>query len=241
MRAWVVLAALALVAAAVDFVLRGLPAADRALVARDGLTVRVEELAGVLGRTPVVGHADLAAGADAVERAAADLDERLLRLLESRTGEPTPGLVDVLTARGPDWLGLGTDTGRRLVEVAAGRPPVDRALARAVRSLAAAGVAAIESVTPLHGGAIREVEGLPELSTFDCEFVLLAEVEDAVTVLEDLSPEPGEPVLSLSAASVRRIEPGLWPAEPGRLRSPPVRVWLTVSALFRTPRHLRGR
>lgn len=241
MKAWVVLALLALLAASVDFVRRGLPAYEQALEARDALEQRSQALAALLASTPLVAHAELAARGDARQALAAQLDERLLRLLESPTGERAPELVDVLTSKGPDWLGLQTDLGRRLVELAAGRPPVDRALARATRSMAASRVFAVESITPLHGGAIRQVEGLEELSTFDCEFVLVAEADDVVQVLEDLSPEPGEPVLSVSAASLRRIEPGLWPGDPVGLRSPPVRLWVTVSALFRTPRHVRGR
>jgi hypothetical protein len=233
MKAAVILAILLFAASAVGYVVRGLPANDAARDEREALGQRVSALADVLETFNLVSYAEIDAYETRLSELSVQLDERLLLMLESRSREQPPTLSHVLTRSGPPWLGLDTPMGTRLVQLAAGRPQVDAALARAVEAIAGAGAFDLESVEARNGGEVLPVEAAPDLTAYEAEFVVLCELDQALQILEDLSPHPGEPLLTVAAASLRRVEPVLWPTQPIGLSGPPVRLWVTLTALFR--------
>ncbi|GEM_PF-2209514 len=234
MRALVVAAILLFAGSAVGFWLQGLPAYAETAKARGALDQRVASLTELLSGTTTVPHSEIDSFDRRLEDLAGQLDERLLLMLESLSREQAPTLATVLTGNGPSWCSLESPIGRRLVEAAAGRPKVDAALATVLAAIVEASAFDLESIEPRDDGQLVVVRGAPQLTSYAAEFVVLCEVEQALQILENLASEPGEPLLTVAAASLRRVEPGLWPAKPVGLGSPPVRLWLTVTALFRS-------
>ncbi|MFT7463439.1 MAG: hypothetical protein ACI9EF_001783 [Pseudohongiellaceae bacterium] len=233
MKALVSLSVLLFASSALGFYLYGLPAFAAEQEERVALDQRVADLFELVSTAAPVSHEEIESFDLQLESLTNQLDERLLLMLESLDREQQPTLATVLTSGGPSWLALDSTIGRHLVELAAGRPKIDAALARALKAIAAAAPFDLESVEAHHDGALIPVHGIEQLSAYEAEFVVLCEVDQALQILEALSPEPGQPVLTVAAASLRRVEPALWPYKPIGLSSPPVRLWVTVTALFR--------
>jgi hypothetical protein len=59
-------------------------------------------------------------------------------------------------------------------------------------------------------------------------------LEQGLACLERLVPSPGsgEPVVTVSSASLRRVEPERWGGAVSRWSGPPVRVSITLDVLF---------
>lgn len=233
MRALMILMILLFGGSAVEFWLHGLPAYAAARDEALSLDQRVAGLSELIASAAPVPHAEIDSFDQQLAGLTAQLDERLLLLLESINREQPPTLATVLTRSGPSWLSLESAIGRRLVELAAGRPRVDAALALSLQAIVEASAFDLESVEAHHDGQLVPLHGAAQLSSYEAEFVVLCQLDQALEILESLSPEPGEPVLTVAAASLRRVEPALWPEEPVGLSSPPVRLWVTVTALFR--------
>ena len=237
-----IIAAIALfVGSTVNFWMNGLPVYAEAADASTTLDQRVASLTELLSGTTTVSHAEIDSFDKRLEELTGQLDERLLLMLEALSREQAPTLATLLTRPGPPWCSLESPMGRRLVELAAGRPKVDAALATVLEAIVDASAFALESVEPRDDGQLVVVRGAPQLTAYEAEFVVLCEVEQALHILESLAEEPGEPLLTVAAASLRRVEPALWPVKPVGLGSPPVRLWLTVTALFRTAPTRGGR
>jgi len=234
MKAVVLLAILLFGATTVGFVVRGLPAYEAAQIERQALYERVSTLSEVLETVNLVSYSEISAHEARLASLSAQLDERLLLMLESRTRDKPPTLSHVLTGGGPSWLGLETPAGKRLVELAAGRPQVDAALAQVVEVVAEAMAFDLESVEARNEGELVPIDMAPELTAYEAEIVVLCQLDQALQILEELSSRPGEPLLTVSSASLRRVEPVLWPVQPLGLASPPVRLWVALTALFRS-------
>lgn len=241
MKILVIAAILLFAGSAVGFWMTGLPAYAEGTEARADLDLRVASLAELLSRTSSVSHPEIDSFDQRLEDLTGLLDERLLLMLESISREQPPTLATVLTGSGPSWCSLESPMGRRLVELAAGRPRVDAALASTLEAIVEASAFALESVEPRDDGQLVPVRDVPQLTAYEAEFVVLCQVDQALQILESLAAEPGEPLLTVSAASLRRVEPALWPVKPVGLSSPPVRLWVTVTALFRTAPTRGGR
>lgn len=215
-----------------SFGLRGLPAHDRLHDATQELTRRQTELEDTLAATGPVSWRDLSRLEDELRDHSRRVDARLALLLESPGAEASPDLTRALEDTALSELAPGQEL-RTLVETLGRRDTLTRdGLASLIEALARHEVFALES---LEETAPAPVPGIERLQSWSAEVIVVAEVEEALELLEDLTPRPGSPVLSVSNASLRRIAPGLWPEDPTGLTTPPVRLWMRVEALARAP------
>jgi hypothetical protein len=212
------------------FLVRGLDAHVAAGKADAALSARCDALEHTLGQVRPVPRSRLADLERSVRDAGRKVDEQLSILLDPLDAPRPPAWSTVLGDTGLPSLQPEAALRGELETLMASDPELATAVAALVELLDSEGAFDLEDLTDL-GSA--PWEGLPELTSRRLECVVLAELPVALAVLEQLVPRPGPLQLSVSAASVRRVVPGLWPSDPSGLSSPPVRLWFRLDATQR--------
>lgn len=230
MNALLLASALAFLAALGSLLLRGLPALDQAHRAGVALEQRADDLRSTLREVRPVSWDRLEQLEREVRDRARLVDARLSLLLAPSERSPT---IDPVAALANTGLPALLPDGRlRPVwdELVARSPQLAQALFTTLEVLDEQGAFDLDELVGLEPAA---VEGLPSLRQDGFELVITAELPAAVAILEALTPGPGSPVISVRAASIRRIAPGLWPQDPSGLSSPPIRLWMRLAAVSR--------
>jgi hypothetical protein len=235
MRTLIGLVAIVFVGAAALFGTVGLAAVERVRERGADLAARLQHTRRALDETEVLSYADVEALGDERDRLREQVGQRRSNLLDARLASPPPPLEAALERARLPALDKGQPLRDYLQAMAAGRPAVAAALARTLEVLRAAGVERLETLVFRNDGAVLPAEGIDGLDRIEFELVVVSEVPEVLAVLEGLVPGAGEPVLSVASASVRRIEPNLWGDGGQGLTSPPVRLTVTVAALFAAP------
>ncbi|RKY22019.1 MAG: hypothetical protein DRQ55_02410 [Planctomycetota bacterium] len=231
MNGLLTVALLAFLLALGTFCVRGLDGHQRAQREAAALDARADELQQTLGHTQPVAWARLSSLEQAQRQARSDVDGRLSLLLDPLDAPSPPAAAAVLAASSMPSLQPGAPLQQRLQPALAADPDFADAVASLALRLEADGIFDLEDVTDL--GSLHD-ELLPELSTRRLECVVLAELPAALGLLEQLVPRPAPLLLSVSSASIRRINPGLWPRDPTGLGSPPVRLWVQLDVTRRS-------
>jgi hypothetical protein len=214
------------------FLVRGLDAHVAAGKADAELSARCDALDDTLGQVRPVSRSRLSELERSVRDTGRKVDEQLSILLDPLDAPRPPDWPTVLGTTGLPSLQPEAALRAELEALVAADSELATAMAALVEVLDAEGAFDLEDLTDL-GSA--PWEGLPELISRRLECVVLAELPVALAVLERLVPKPGPLQLSVSAASVRRVVPGLWPTDPSGLSSPPVRLWFRLDATHRAP------
>jgi len=157
--------------------------------------------------------------------------------------EPAPRLDELLAAAPPALRPGGPlhDELRRLARLPqsgeAAAPPTEQelALTRVVEVLALAEAPLSVDALELPGaGAAQPLDRLPGWRRIELRLVLAGALPDLLRALELLAPEAGgrAPWLGVTEASLRRIEPSHWGESLHQLETPPLRLSVTLDALF---------
>ena len=217
------------------------------LVTGRGALERAREEHGLLlGRLTALEHARATvtpvsyAETEALRAERSRLDElgnrRLDLVLDARHVPPVAPLEETLAATTLASLQPGESL-REQVERWSHGALARVVLERLLADLTAAGIAELESLD------LRETTTLvvDDLDALGLELVVVSEMEQVLTLLEGLTPGRGEPILSVTGASLRRIDPSLWSTTPDGLATPPVRLWVRLEAFVRRPTTSEGR
>jgi len=220
----------------VTFLVAGLPAQERARVEHADLIRRIDELRDARVSLPPVSHAvaeGLAAEHDRLEELG---NRRLAMLTDQRYAAPHVALGTTLQRTGLAALENGMPLRAQVLEWAGESADTSYALSRLVNLMDESGIRELESLDRRPTDSL----GLTELPAESYELVVVSEMEDVLAFLEELVPGRGEPTLSVTGASLRRIDPGLWSTTPVDLATPPVRLWVRVEAHHIAPNQPGG-
>jgi hypothetical protein len=212
--------------AVVTFVLVGLKAHDRARTEATDLSRRLDATREAWVTIPAASYSETEALAAERIRLEELGNQRLSMLTDRRYAPIAHNLEAVLDRMQLPTLQPGTPLRSQVVSWAAEGPQTEATLA---------GLFSL-----VHLGNIQEVESLdrrkqenlniPELTQETFELVVVSEMEDILDFLEQLAPGRGEPILSVTGASLRRIDEALWSTTPESLATPPVRLWVRLEA-----------
>jgi hypothetical protein len=222
----------------VTYAVAGREAEKRARLERDQLALRVETTRHALEDVIPVSHAELDAlqrGRDALAKQG---DQRVALITAARRGQQPLNLREALDDS--DLASLATDSPLRseLLAWAAAQPGVEPVLAHILGRLDAAQIGELESLSARPEDALPP---LPDLAAVALELVVVSEMPQVMDLLESLVPGRGEPILTVTGASLRRIDPALWSTTVPGLATPPVRLWVRVQAFTRAPPRSPGR
>jgi len=236
MRLFSILVATLFLSAVVSFLVAGRPALQRSRSEHAALLARLGSLEHALQTITPVSYAE----AEALREERSRLDElgnrRLDQLTDARHLPPLPGLEEALAQTDLEALGEGQPLRQAIVQWARESELASACLRRLLADLAATGSAELEALQRLEQTTLQ----LEDFDGIGFELVVLGEMPDVLDLLERFVPGRGEPVLSVTGASLRRVEPGLWSTTPRQLASPPVRLWVRLEAYLRRPIRVGG-
>lgn len=226
MRLLSVLVVTLFLSAVVTFLVAGLGAEERARLEHAGMLRRLDSAREARASIPPVSYAE--AEALLAERVRLEeLGNRRLAMLTDLRYAPTPqSLAEALDRT--RLSALQPDAGlRQSVEAwAAEDPQTEATLARLFSLIELSGIQEVESLERREQDSL----GILDLDAESYELVVVSEMDDVLDFLEQLVPGRGEPVLSITGTSLRRIEQGLWSTTPSELDTPPVRLWVRLEA-----------
>jgi hypothetical protein len=212
--------------ATVIFVVVGLGAQQQARVEHAGMLRRLDATREARATIPTVSYAQTEALAAERGRLAELGNQRLAMLTDQRYAPAARSLESVLERSRLPSLQPGAPVRLLVDEWAAEDPRTEASLAGLFSLVHLAGIQEVEGLARREQDAL----GIPDLDSESFELVVVSEMEDVLEFLESLVPGRGEPVLSLTGASLRRIEQSLWSTTPAGLETPPVRLWVRLEA-----------
>ncbi len=226
MRLLAALLATLFLSSAVVFAVVGLDAQERAKDAHVALLARLDAVQEARSAIPPVSYT--AAQALTAERTRlAELgNQRLAMLTDERYAPPVQELSAVLDALDAQGLQPGDPLRSQVEAWAASDGSSAASLSRLLSFVHRSGIQEVEDLDRRMEDSLR----IPDLQTGSWELVVVSEMHHVLDLLEQLVPGRGDPVLSVTGASLRRIDRSLWSTTPGSLDTPPVRLWLRLES-----------
>ncbi len=226
MKVVAVLVATLFLSSVVTWLVAGLGGQERARTEHADLLRRIERTREARVTLPPVSYAEAEALAAERDRLDELGDRRLALLTDPRDAPRGRTLGSVLADLDLPGLAEGAPLRTQVEAWAADDPAAEAVLARLLALVDEADVAEVESLSRRREDSLA----VPDLAAEAWELVVVSEMDSVLAFLERLVPGHGEPVLSVTSASLRRIDPTLWSTLPDRLEAPPVRLSVRVEA-----------
>ncbi|MDG2149966.1 MAG: hypothetical protein P8N09_10625 [Planctomycetota bacterium] len=212
--------------AVATFVTVGLTANERARTESTDLLRRIETTREAWINIPPVSYSETEALAAEWIRLEELGNQRLSMLTDRRYAPIAENLEAVLDRMDLATLQPGTPLRNQLVSWAADDPRTEATLSSLFSLVHLGGLEEVESLDRRKQAHLK----IPDLTQETFELVVVSEMEGILDFLEQLAPGRGEPILSVTGASLRRIDETLWSTTPESLSSPPVRLWVRLEA-----------
>ncbi len=225
-----ILACLIFTVALGDFLVRGVSAYEQAAVAHAELIQRQTQMRDLRAELEVIGNAESDALAAENQRLAEVVGSWRQTLLGGGGNRPPP-LDALLTNSRIDALKVGGALHEAIRDQAAVSTGASELLARMVEAVVRAGLSDVEALDLSDQGTEDPVPNVAGAYQIRAQLIVTGDLDKALACLESLAPGPDRPLLTVTQATLRRIEPDRWGALDG-LAGPPVRLTATIAAIY---------
>jgi len=221
-----------------DFLVRGLGAYEEASIAHAELLQRHDQMRDLRAELQVVGYAESEALTGETERLA-ELVKTWRSTLLGTGGNAPPSLDTLLSNSRIEAFEKGGDLHESIRAQAAVSVRAAPLLARLVEAVVRAGLKNVEALELTDAGAEHPVAHVSNAVQIESQLIVTGDLDAVLGCLESLAPGSDRPLLTVTQATLRRIEPDRWGSLEG-LTGPPVRLTATVAAIYATDEATRS-